>query len=263
MPNTKIKKDSLKDFFFYHKWMYIMLAVVVCMLADILFSATEYRSPNERQVSIQVVSMTATVEGSLPLVAEIALAAGQEFDETLEEVVFYELGYDPHNDTDGYGGQKYMLMLGVGEGDIYMVSEELMHSMVNNGYALPLEGYIEQGILDPGDVDLESVTFRESPEIDDYDPEARHIYAIPMVNMNEMLYSNINFDNRNSYMVLMGFSKNPETSAFVMSNLIEQLTGPLPEWITPAANDSVDPADAFDSVLQDAGFATPAPAAGD
>ena len=262
MPNTKMRRDGLKDFFFYHKWIYLMLAIVVWMLSDILFSATEYRSPDERQVNIQVVSTSVHVEESLPLVAEIALKAGQEFDETLEEVVFYEIGYDPQSDTDGYGGQKYMLMLGVGEGDIYMVPEELMHSLVNSGYALPLEGYIEQGLINPGDVDLDSVTFRESPESDDYNPDARHVYAIPMVNMNEMLYSNINYDNRNAYMVLMAFSKNPDTSAFVMGNLIEQLTGPLPEWLAATEEDAAA-GNAFDSALQEAGFATAAPEQGE
>lgn len=260
MPNTKIQKNQLKDFFFYHKWTYIMLAVAIVMVADILYSSTEYRSPNERQVSIQVVSTTADVFEALPQAAEIALQAGQEFDETLEEVVFMDIGYNPDNDTDGYGGQKYMLMLGVGEGDIYMVPEQLMHSLVNNGYALPLEGYIEQGILNPGDVNLDSVTFHESSEIEDYDPQARHVYAIPMVNMNRMLEEDINYDNRNAYMVLMAFSKNPETSAFVMSNLIEQFTAPLPEWAIPKEpSDSTDSSNIFDSTLQDAGFATSAP----
>lgn len=259
MPNTKMQEGGFRDFFNYHKWIYVLLIVVIWMLTDVLYSATKYQVPNERQVSIQVVSTTVDLESTLPLVAEHALAAGQEYDETLEEVVFYRIAYDPKNDMDGYGGEQYMLMLGVGEGDIYMVTKDLMHVLVNSGYVLPLEGYIEEGVLEPGDVDLESVTFHESTELDNYDPDATHVYAIPMVNMNDMLQSGINYDNREAYMVIMAFSANPETSACVMSDIIAQLTGPLPDWAVDTTAEDDSGLNAFDSALQDAGFATPAP----
>lgn len=257
MPNTK-NKGGFKDFFNYHKWTYVVIIACVWLVSDVLYSATKYQVPDERQVSIQIVSTSVDLESTLPLVAEHALATGQEYDPSLEEVVFYRIAYDPANDMDGYGGEQYMLMLGVGEGDIYMVTKELMHVLVNEGFVVPLEGYIEQGILDPGNVELGSVTFHESDELDDYDPQATHVYAIPMTNMNNMLLSGINYDNRDSYMVIMSFSANPETSAYVMSDIIAQLTGDLPEWAAPVQQETSGE-NAFESALQDAGFATPAP----
>jgi len=259
MPKTGIKKDQIRDFFSYHKFIYLLLAVCIYMLADVLYSATEYRSPNERQVYFQVVSPYVELEGRLEELETETLEALKEIDPTLEEVIFQRIAYDPANDMDGYGGQQYMLMLGVAEGDIYIVPEEPMHVLVNEGYLLPLEGYIEQGILDPGDVDLESVTFGESPELEDYDPNAKHVYAIPMVNMNRMMQPDINVDNRQMYMVLMSFSMNPDTCAYAMDNVIEQLTDEMPDWVEPLPTVSPDGANAFDSALQEAGFATPAP----
>ncbi len=260
MPKTRIAKGDWKDFFAYNKWMYLLIAVLAWMGTDILFSSTEYRAPDEKQVAFQVVGQGVNVESRLAEVAQEALAAGQAFDETLEEVVFYSLEYDPDNDSDGYGGQKYMVMLGVGEGDIWVVKRSLMRSLVSQGYALPLEGYIATGVIDPGDVDLESVTFHESEEAEDYDPDATHVYAIPTVNMNAMLEADINFNNLDAYMVLMVFSGNPDTSAVVMNDVIRQLTAPLPEWAeglssTPADSDG----SVFESALQEAGYATPAP----
>lgn len=261
MPNTTFKKEHLRDFVSYHKWVYVLITVCVWMLTDVLYSATEYKPPEERQVYFQIVTPTVRLEERLPQLEAEALAAGQEFDPTLEEVVFQRINYDPENDLDGYGGEQYMLMLGVAAGDIYMVTEDMLHVLVNEGYVLPLEGYIEQGILNPGDVDLASVTFRESPELDNYDPDAQHVYAIPTVNMNAMLYPDINVDNREMYMALMAFSGNPDTSAFVMNYVINALTEELPEWITPLLppEEATDDQNAFDSALQGAGYATPAP----
>lgn len=261
MPKTALKKEHLKDFFSYHKWIYLLLAVCVWMLADVLYSATEYKVPNNKQVYFQVVSPYVELEGGLMALESEALAVGQEFDPTLEEVIFQRIAYDPDNDTDGYGGQQYMLMVGVGEGDIYILPEEPMHVLVNEGYLLPLEGYIEEGLLDPGDVDLSHVIFGESEELEEYDPNAKHVYAIPLTNLNRMLEPDINVDNRKMYMVLMGFSENPETSVYVMDYVIEQLTAPLPDWVAPLPTPLPDGQNAFDNVLQDAGFATPAPTA--
>ncbi len=260
MPKTRIAKGDWKDFLSYNKWMYILIAIIAWMGADILFSSTEYRSPDERQVAFQMVAQGVNVESRLPEVGKEALAAGQAFDETLEEVVFYALEYNPDNDSDGYGGQKYMLMLGVGEGDIYVVKRSLMRSLVSQGYALPLEGYIATGLLDPGDVDLEAVTFPEPETVDDYDPNVSHVYAIPAVNCNAMLEPDINYDNRDAYFVLLGFSGNPDTSVAVLNDVIRQLTAPLPEWAENLSAGKVsDDGSVFESALQNAGYATPAP----
>ena len=126
MPNTTFKKEHLRDFVSYHKWTYLLIAVVVWMLADVLYSATEYEPPEEKQVYFQIVTPTVELEARLPQIEADALAAGQEFDPTLEEVVFQRIAYDPENDLDGYGGQQYMLMLGVGagEGKLYYATEE-------------------------------------------------------------------------------------------------------------------------------------------
>lgn len=262
MPNTKVSKGDIKNFLSYSKWIYIILAVVLWMLSDILYSATEYQSPDERQVCFQLVASYAETEITLPTVAEKALAAGQEYDETLEEVVFYHIAYDPDDTSDAYGSQKYLLMLAVGEGDVYMVERSLMEQLVDEGYCLPLEGYIATGLLDPGDVDLESVTYHESAEIENYDPNATHVYGVPMKNMNAMLGEDINFDNRERYMVLMAFSANPDTSVVVMNDVIAQLTAPLPEWAAAAAErQQEEGTNAFDSALMEAGLATQNPEA--
>ena len=259
MPKTGIKKENLRDFFSYHKMIYVLLTICVWILADLLYNATQYQVPNEKQVHFMLVSTTAETEGMLRELEVSALADGQEFDPTLEEVFFQRIAFDPNNDMDGTGGQQYMVMLGVGEGDIYRLPEDLMLVLVKEGYALPLEGYIESGILDPGDVDLSKVTFGEPEDLEDYDPTAKHIYAIPMANLYRMMLPDINVDNRAMYMVLMVYSENPDTSAYVMDYVIEQLTYELPEGVVPAVTPVPEGYNPFDDALEGAGFATAAP----
>lgn len=259
MPDTRVSKAKFKNFVFYSKWMFIAIAAVTLLVTDIIYTGTRYTPPDEREVSIQIVTGYVNTDDGLLRVAENALMAGIEFDPTLEAVTFQNIGYDPDNDTDGYGYQKYYVMLGVGEGDIYMVPKAIMNSLVRQGYVLPLEGYIEQGVINVGDMDLEPVTFHESEELENYDPEAMHVYAIPTDGLNAMMEDDIGMNNHGFYLVLMGFSGNPDTSAFVMNNIMEQLTAPEPEWYANymealAAETEETTGDVFEEALDEAGY---------
>ena len=258
MPDTRVTKARLKNFFFYSKWLFVAVIAIVFVVTDLLYTTTRYRSPDEREVSFQIVTSYVDTETGLMDVAAKALEAGKVFDPTLEEVTFSCIGYNPDDSTDTYGYQKYYVMVGSGEGDIYMLPKSLMKSLASQGYLVPLEGYIDEGILDPGDVDLADCTFHENPEDEGYDPEATHIYAVPCDNLNAMLEENIGMNNHGFYFVIMAFSANPDTSAFVMGNVVEQLTAPEPEWYTEAMAASTENAEegtnVFDEALGSAGY---------
>jgi hypothetical protein len=76
MPNTKLTKQALSNHYHYSKMMYIALIAVALMAGDLIYSAAEYKPPNERKVEIEMVGSYAAVE-RLDEVAQIALAAGQ------------------------------------------------------------------------------------------------------------------------------------------------------------------------------------------
>ena len=248
MPNTKLTKSSLSNHFDYGKKVYIAIALVTWLLADLLFSTTEYRPPNERNVDIQLVGAYADTEG-LVETAAVALEAGQAYerkqaeeagiigegdayDTPLQTVSFYSLMYDTANTEDVYGVQKYMVTLAAQEGDIYIVNRVLLDDLVLQGVAVPLDPYIDAGILDPGDRDLSRVTFDEPIENEGETPSGnRHIYALQADSLYRMLDEDIGYFTLDKYMLITTFSKNQETSAAVMQSLIDQLTTEKPPHV--------------------------------
>jgi hypothetical protein len=246
MPNTKLTRAALSNHFHYGKYIYAALIIAALMITDLVYTATEYRSPNERKVDIEMVGTFTDVD-KLAEVAQIALKAGQrheidadringvdvdseEYEPPLEEVTFYSIDYDTENKDDPYGVQKYMVTVAAQEGDIFFVNRTLMEQLVNEGVAIPLDDYIEAGILRPGDRDLSAVTFKAPPSEESGAPGGAHVYALQADTLYRLIEEEI-YDMRGKYIVMTTFSANPETAAAVMQSIIDQLETEKPEWL--------------------------------
>jgi len=251
MPNTKLTKKTLSNHYHYSRLMYIAIIAIAWMLGDLLYSANEYRSPNERKVDIELVGMYAAAE-KLDGVANIALAAGQDFErrmaveeglvaETeaedytppLEAVSFFPINYDPNNSEDVYGVQKFFLTIAAQEGDIYFAIKPVMEELIESGIVIPLDEYIERGILKPGNRDLSEVTYPE-PALNEGEESSgiSHVYALQATPLYGFLGGDeIIYNNLNTYMVITSFAKNPDTVAAVMQSIMDQMEIPKPEWL--------------------------------
>lgn len=231
MPNTKLTRTKWKNHFQYGKILYIVIALVAILIADLAYTMTTYHAPNERKVDVMVVLSFADTE-SLEPIAQEALKDGQAFDETLEELTIQNIAYNPSDNSDYYGSQKFMVMLAAQEGDVYLVPEILMESLLNQQVLLPLEGYVESGALDTGDVDLTKSTFEEpyDEEVGETPTGIKHVYGYSIENWYGLMDYNI--DNRGLYACIMSYSKNPDTAAHVLQYLNEQFTAEKPEWVT-------------------------------
>ena len=218
---------------------YVVIAIVAGMLADILFTMTTYKAPNARRVDIEFVGSYTDFTDAAPY-EQAALEAGrayelardeaagvdtaaEDYEVPLEEVLFLSLDYDPYSDDAYYGQQKYIVTLSAQEGDIFIVSRALMVDLVQQGLAVDLSPYIESGILDPGDRDLSRVTFDEFVEEGEEPTGKECIYALQAETLTK-LWSNFSYDYRDTYMVIMPYSQNPDTAAAVMQSLIDQFT---------------------------------------
>ncbi len=233
MPNTKLTKAKWQNHMQYGKIVYIVLALVAIFVADIAFTVTQYRPPNERKVDIELVVSSASTEG-FDTIAENALAVGQAFDETLEEVTFINIAYNPDDKSDYYGAQKYMVMLAAQEGDIYILPYSLLEQLAGDGVLVPLEGYIEEGVIDAGDQDLAPMTFYEPVDEEGKASDAQHVYGISCEAWYGMMNEEILIDNRNLYACIMAFSKNQDTTAHVLQSIQSQLIAPKPDWLVEA-----------------------------
>ena len=164
--------------------------------------------------------------------AENAVAAvtAEDYECALQEVQFLTVEYDDtssDSETSYYGYQKYMVTLAAQEGDIYILSRRQLIELIEQNAVVPLDGYIERGVIDPGDRDLGNVTFDEYDD-DEQTTGERHVYALQassLTGMNDAL----SFNPEGKYMAIVRFSQNPDTAAAVMQEMIELFESPADE----------------------------------
>ena len=258
MPKTKYSKEYLKNHFFYSRWVYLVLVLVALGAAEITFTVTRYQAPNARRVDIELLGGYADLSNTAD--AEKALlAAGQAYERSrdeangvdtsassyevpLQEVGIYTINYSGtvSDNDDYYAGQKYMVMLAAQEGDIYIVTREMLESLVDDCGIAPLDPFIESGLLSTEGVDLDDVTFDEAPYNEGDEPSGnRYVYALPADSL-VGLARNYSYPVSGRYIVIMAYSQNQDTAAAVVRELFT-LYGVSGERITGVVLASVVP----------------------
>ena len=244
MPNTKITKERFMNHFHYGKYAYLGVIIVCGMLADILFTVTAYRAPDERKVDIEFVGYYSNFEQAEAFQQE-ALEVGQAYELArdqaagidvnaenyelpLEEVNFLQLMYDMNGEDAYYDQQRYMVTLAANEGDIFLVTREMMIGMIDQDLAVDLTPYIESGVIQPGERDLSRVTFPETVNPGEPATGKECIYGLQADTL-AGLWNEFDFYYKDKYMVLMSYSSNQDTSAVVMQWLIDEFEVPLIE----------------------------------
>ena len=237
MPNTKLTRDKLKNHFQYSKMLYLVVMVTAALIGNLVFTVTVYRPPNERRIDIELVGLYADTELSGARDAKASLlAAGQDFERErdassgadqekdyelpLQEVEFISLQYDPESSSEEnyYAAQKFMVMLAAQEGDIYVLSRSLMAQLAEQNTLVPLDDYIASGVIDPGDRQLGRVTFDEVDD-DGIATGVQHVYALQAGTL-EGMYQTLNYDPYEKYIAIVAFSRNPDTAAAVVQEMI-------------------------------------------
>ena len=233
MANGKGKAD-IKNHFQYRVWVYLVIAVIGWFAADLLYTVTEYRPPAERKVEFQLVQGGyMETEALEALVAPQALSDGQAYDETLEEVAFYSISYSGDGGQDVYGAQKYVVMVAAQEGDVYVLPRVLFEQMHAQNGLMPLDELVAQGLIDTAGLDL-SGCVRPEPS-DETDEEGaplppsgeEHLYGLPASGIKGL--KEAGYATEDAFVVIMGYCKNPETTAVVLSSVMAQLRDGLPQ----------------------------------
>lgn len=260
MPNTKLTRERLSNHLHYGKMFYLVICIVVGMLADVLFTVTAYRAPDERKVDIELVGLYANIE-DVDALQQDAVEYGQAFelarDEAagvdvnaedyelpLQEVNFIQMMYDPNGEDAYYDQQRYMVTLAANEGDIFCVSRDMLSGLIYEGLTADLTPYIESGVIRPGDCDLSRVTFAEW--VDEGQPATgkQCVYALPMESLGG-LWNEFEYYNTDKYMVLMVYSDNQDTSAAIMQWMFDTFEEPQiinGQTVEPTENPTATPA---------------------
>ena len=227
-------KGDIKNHFQYRLWVYLLIAVAGWFAADLLYTVTAYRPPAERKVDFVL------VQGGYPdtealsaALSAPALAWGQAYDPTLEEVGFYSISYSGDSSADIYGAQVYLVRIAAQEGDIWILPENLFDQLHVQDALMPLDDFVEQGLLHTQGLDLTNCLRPAPSEQTDEDgaplpPDGEeHLYALPASGLKGL--EQIGYQTQDAYLVMMGYSANPQTSAVVLDWVMEQLKEGLPE----------------------------------
>lgn len=259
MPKIRLTKESLSNHFHYAKWIYVLIICLSAFGLDLLFTVTEYHPPAERKVEIYLMGGLGDVE-QLDGLAARALEYGQTIDPTLEEVTFLPLSYTGEEDI--YGPQKLMVLLAAQEGHVYFVDRTYLEQFINMGVAQPLEGYIDQGLLDPGDRDLSNVTYEEPAPDEDTPPSgATHVYALQAEPLQGLMQTEepIYYPD-DKYIVVCSYVKNMDTTVQVLQFVMDELSTADTQAGTPAETEAPAGTEAPSEAGTEAPTETEAPA---
>ncbi len=239
MPDTKLTREKLSVHFHYGKYIYLVVIIAAAMIGNFAFTTTAYHAPNERRIDIELIGgYSDTSAEPVSEAADRLLERGQawerardeaagvdtaaaDYEPALQEVTFLSLQYDPESSSEEsyYAAQKYMVTLAAQEGDIYVLPRVLMADLAEQNVLVPLDGYIADGVIDPGDRQLGRVTFDETD--DDGNATGRqHIYALQAETLTGM-FDALNYDPAGKYLAIVQFSRNPDTAAVVLQEMID------------------------------------------
>jgi len=239
MPNTKMTKDRMKNHWHYSKMIYVAVVIIAAMLADLLFTVTVYHAPNERRVDIHLISHYINFEADTSPATEEMLAVGkayeierdraagidvdaEDYEAPLQEVTVVGMMYDENSEDSYYQQQKYSLTLAAQEGDIFILSREMMNGLAEQGYLTDLTPYIESGMLNPGE--MKRAMYYEYTDPYEEPSDRKCVYGLATDELTGM-YRSLGVDYREKYMVILSYCANPDTAASIMQWMIDEYVG--------------------------------------
>ncbi|MBR6443363.1 MAG: hypothetical protein IKS46_06730 [Clostridia bacterium] len=161
---TPVTSGKLKQHLTYSWWKYLLIAVAVFGLVDLLYSVTAYHPPREKTVGLYVYGY----------INEPALTEYMDNVRKTEMSDMEELNYVTLMVDDTYGPMQLMTYLAVGEGDLYLLPREEFLSYAASGSLIPLEDDTElMDIFTSAGISLQSGWRMET------DSGETHLYGIP------------------------------------------------------------------------------------
>ena len=223
---TPINRETLKHHLNYGLWKYALMAACVIMGWSLIYTATSYRSPQDKRVDVYILSNTASDEMVEKFLEPVWKETVPEM-EVVNGVVMSLL--DDYTTT-----MQLMTYMAAAEADIYFINEQYFKSYASQGYFLELEDLVESGQIDPCGADL---TKGYVAYVEDYDDQgravqtSRHLYGIPLDSFYGFM-GGMQLDNRGMYAVITGNNQNDENVIPFFSALLKAGQGEKEEWIT-------------------------------
>lgn len=215
--DTRITKSKLKNHWHYCWWKYLAAVVICGLLTDMVFAMTRYQPPANKKIELYLCNgyaeATMVHDALWPKLQEAAP------DQELLSVVNINLQGD-----DMYSNMQFTTYIGAQQGDVLLLPAASVKKLAGegaDGAYLELSEFIEAGLIDVGDLDLSSGMLSE-------EDGGVGLYAIPA----DTLYglTEANCDPAGGYLVIMGYTMNPENAARTIDLLFDLYQTEKPDW---------------------------------
>ena len=232
MVRTKLSWDNIRQHFSYSWWAYAVMAALLIFVWSMWYHVTEYEPPAEKKLQITFVG---------DYVSQSVLdfykgKAAEEFPE-LEKVVVDNITLDFTGEGDYSGYQKLQVVIAVGEGDVYMMNDELLHMYGDMAAFAPLDELVAEGGVLHGvftEEELARATFVAS----DSEDGLPHLYALPADRLYGLLNQGV--DTTGKYIMMTSYTGNPVYAEKALIWLSEQTKEEPPAWLGTLWGDATE-----------------------
>ncbi len=224
MADNRITKKRLKNHFAYSWWKYALTAVLSVMGVSLVFTATRYEPPADRQLTVYVLNDYTDAETmQADLWARIKEARPEQ------EALFVQ-NIDLTDSSNIYAPMQFSTYVAAQQGDVFLIPYDEMLKIVADGpedALVDLTAYIESGVIDVSGLDLSACTMEKLDG-------TTGIYAVPADQLYGLRTAYYN-DAKGSVLCIPIYSQNQDTAAEAIRILMELGKGEKPAEQTEKA----------------------------
>ena len=224
MADNRITKKRLKNHFAYSWWKYALTAVLSVMGVSLVFTATRYEPPADRQLTVYVLNDYTDAETmQADLWARIKEARPEQ------EALFVQ-NIDLTDSSNIYAPMQFSTYVAAQQGDVFLIPYDEMLKIVADGpedALVDLTAYIESGVIDVSGLDLSACTMKKLDG-------TTGIYAVPADQLYGLRTAYYN-DAKGSVLCIPIYSQNQDTAAEAIRILMELGKGEKPAEQTEKA----------------------------
>ena len=224
MADNRITKKRLKNHFAYSWWKYALAAVLSVMGVSLVFAATRYEPPADRQLTVYVLNDYTDAETmQADLWARIKEAHPEQ------EALFVQ-NIDLTDSSNIYAPMQFSTYVAAQQGDVFLIPYDEMLKIVADGpedALVDLTAYIENGVIDVSGLDLSACTMKKLDG-------TTGIYAVPADQLYGLRTAYYN-DAKGSVLCIPIYSQNQDTAAEAIRILMELGKGEKPAEQTEKA----------------------------
>ena len=217
MVDTRITRERARHHFNYGAWKYIALAVAAIFIWDLVYNATAYRPPADKKLDVYFVTPGGDTE---TMRADLDEALREAFPDQ-EEINFLFIGLG--GSEDYAATMQFTTYIAAQQGDLFLMPAASFRQFgrdESGGLFVPLDGYVADGILELGDMDVTAGKLTMQGKTELYGVPAASLYAL----------TNYGVNNHPLIWCVPAYSQNQENAARLIARMVEWFTAEKPEW---------------------------------